>query len=237
MRPRPAFAPLPLLLVLLFCPSRTAAEGPVLVERVVAVVDEDPLLLSDVERVLGLRLVARQPEESDAALRRRVLDGLIEQRLRLHEIGRFGFEDAPLEEVDRQFAALRERFPDEAGFAAELARLGLDEDGVRQLLARQLAVLGYVEERLGPRVFVGVEEIRRHYDEVLRPELEAAGAAVPPLEEVREQIRAVLREGRLNEEIERWTAELRREADVVDLLDAPQRPLPPERFALPQRGD
>jgi len=36
---------------------------------------------------------------------------------------------------------------------------------------------------------------------------------------VREKIREVLREQRLNEEIERWTEELRREADIEDYFD------------------
>jgi peptidyl-prolyl cis-trans isomerase SurA len=198
-----------------------------LVDRVVAVVDEDPILLSDVERVIGLRLVGARPDESRPALERRVLDGLIEQRLRLHEIARFGFEEVPLEDVEKQFENLRSQFPDEASFRAELDRLGLDEAAVRQVLARQLSILAYVEERLGPRVFVGVDDIRHYYEETLTPELRKQGKPVPPLDDVREQIRAVLRESRLNDEIDRWTDELRKRADVVDLLDAPARPLPP----------
>ena len=209
-------------------PSKTT-----LVDRVVAVVDEDPILLSDLERAIGLGLVPRQPGEEDAALERRALDALIEQKLRLHEIARFGVEDAPLEEVDRQLERLRSRFADERAWQAELARLGLAEAEVRQILARQLSVLAYVEQRLGPRVYVGIEEIRKYYDEVLVPKLEAAGEPVPPVDEIRESIRAVLREERLDSEIDRWTAELRRQADVIDLLDAGGESLPPVGLVLP----
>ena len=67
---------------------------------------------------------------------------------------------------------------------------------------------------------------------MLAPRLRREGEPVPPIEEVREEIREVLRQERLNEELARWTAELRREADVRDHLDAPvdvtQRPLPPK---------
>lgn len=212
--------------------ANPTAEPPRLVDRVVAVVDEDPILLSDLERAIGLGLVRGEPSESVASLERRALDGLIEQRLRLHEIARFGFEDAPLAEVDRQLERVRSHFDDEARWRQELERLGLDEQRVRQILAHQLSVLTFVEERLGPRVFVGVEEIRRHYDEVLVPRLRAAGEPVPPIEEVREAIRALLKEELLNREIDRWTAELRRAADVVDLLDRPERPLPPVVLTL-----
>lgn len=230
-RRRPHSALLPF--VLAAAAFSAEAPAPRLVDRVVAVVDEDPILLSDIERVIGLRVVEAREGESPEALRRRVLDGLIEQRLRLHEIGRFGFEETPLDEVDRQVEAIAERFPDDAAWRAELARLGVEEADLRQIVARQLSVLAYVEERLGARVFVGVEEIRRYYDDELLPELERRGEPAPPIDQVREQIRAVLRERRLNEEIERWTEELRTGADVVDLLDAPERPLPPEVGAYP----
>lgn len=210
-------------------PIRSPAP-PTLVDRVVAVVDEDPILHSDIERVVRLGLLPAVVGESAAEERRRALDLTIEQKLRLHEIDRFGFEEAPLAAVDRQMEETRSRFASEGAFRAELARLGLDETSLRQLLARQLSVLAYVEERLGPRVFVSVDDIGRYYDEELLPELRRTGAReaeIPTLESVRESIRAVLRERRLNEEIDRWTADLRGKADVVDYLDQDHRALPP----------
>ena len=87
-------------------------------------------------------------------------------------------------------------------------------------------VLIYVEERLGARVFVGLEEIQEYYDNELVPRLEANNEPIPPVREVREPIRQVLKEELLNEEIERWTDELRRNADVVDYFDRERRELP-----------
>jgi hypothetical protein len=227
----------PVALVVLLVPLAVAsgrssrAEAPAgearLADRVVAIVDEEPILLSDLERAIALGYVETVPGEGEAALHRRALDALIEWRIRLHEIARFGFEQAPLDEVERQLERLRARHPSETAWRAELARLDLDEGEVRQLLARQLAVLAYVEQRLGPRVFVGADEIQSHYDEDLVPRLVAGGEPVPPIEEVREAIRGVLRERKLNAEIDRWTAELRRAADVVDLLEPEPHPLPP----------
>ena len=48
---------------------------------------------------------------------------------------------------------------------------------LRQLLTRQILVLAYVEERVGPRVFVGLEDIRRYYETVLAPEAGKSGQA------------------------------------------------------------
>jgi len=207
--------------------AAAAEVTPRLVDRILATVDGDPILLSDLERLLGLGIVRREEGESDAALERRALDRMIENRLRLHELDRFGYEQAPLEEIDRRYQRIRDRFPSEAEFRAELDRLGLDDTRLRLLVARQIAILAYVEERLGPRVFVGVEDIRKYFDEELKPALAALGKAAPPIETVREEIRAVLRERRLNEEIDRWTRDLRGKADIEDFLDQEAKPLPP----------
>jgi len=198
-----------------------------LVDRILAVVDEDPILDSDLDQAIGIGLMAPEEGESEIDYRRRVLDVLIDQKLRFHEIDLFGFSEIPVAEVDRQFDEIREQFDSDEAFAARLDEVGLDEQGMRQILARQLMVLIYVEERLGARVFVGLEEIQQYYNEVLVPELEESGQPVPPQQKVREEIRAVLREIRLNEEIDRWTEDLRQEADVVDYFDSPREELPP----------
>ncbi len=197
------------------------------VDRLLAVVDDDPILESQLDQMIGIGMVEQQDAEDEARFRRRILDGLIEEKLRFHEVDRFGFAEVPVDEVEEQFEAVRDRFPDAQSFQARLQELNLNELGLRQLLARQVMVLIYVEERLGARVFVGLEEIQAYYDAVLVPQLEASKEPIPPVREVREAIRQVLREELLNEEIERWTDELRRDADVVDYFDREQRNLPP----------
>ena len=198
-----------------------------LVDRLVAVVNDDPILLSDVRRVIGLEMVELLPGESRRQLERRVLDGLIDQRMRLHEIERHNFAPLPPAEIDRQVERIGSAFETPEDLARQLDRLGLDEDGLRQLVARQLKVLVYVEQRLGPRIFVRLEDINTYYDDVLVPEMADQGLEPPPLEEVRDQIRDLLREKQLNREIEAWTEELRLEADVADYFDRTETELPP----------
>ena len=215
-------------------PPAAVAAAPV--DRFLAVVDEDPILASDVDLVLGVGLVARLPGDDDRALRRRALDNLIEQRLRFHQVDRYGFTELPVEQVAARYAELVARFPSPEAFRARLAELGVGEEEVRQLVAHRLMVLTYVEERLGARVFVGLDEIKTYYDAVLTPELEKSGQAVPPIEQVREQIRSVLKERRLNDELQLWTEELRREADILDHFDSVRLELPPVRWQAPAAG-
>jgi len=196
-----------------------ALSVPELVDRIVAVVDEDPILASALDRAIGLGLVSQGADESDLVFRRRVLDQMLAERLRAHEVDRFGFTEISLAQVDRAVAALESRFADRRAFEGRLSEFGLTMDDVRQIVARQVMVLTYVDERLGPRVFVSLDDIREYYDSVLTPEMKSTGQSVPDLDRVREEIREVIREQRLNEEIERWTEELRREADIEDYFD------------------
>jgi len=133
----------------------------------------------------------------------------------------------PVEAIEAQVAAIRARFGSDEALRERLAEVGLDEEALRQLVARQLSVWIYFEEFLGPRIFVSLEDIRLYYEETLVPELERQGARVPPIETVREDIRELLKERRLNEAIEERTEELRREADVLTFFDDEPAGLPP----------
>ena len=208
-------ATLPLLCALLL-PATAAAEPAAVLDRILAVVDEDPILQSEVDQVIGLGLVEQEAEEVDEEYRRRILERLIDQRLRFHEIDRFGLRELPVDEVELQYAAFRDRLGGGNRFAERLAELGLDETALKQIVARQIMVMTYVEERLGARIFVGIDDITAYYDDVLAAEMKATGQPLPPIDDVREQVREVLKQQRLNRELDRWTEELRQKADVED---------------------
>ena len=199
------------------------------VDRVVAMVDRDPIFWSDLDRIIGLSLAEPGPGESRAELERRVLDALVEQKLRLHEIERLEFRPLSSSELERQLEAVRESFGGTESYERELLRLGMSEEGLRRLLTRQLRVLLYIEERLAPRIFIDQEEILNYYEQTLVPTLQAQGEPVPDVSRVQEAIETLLRELRLDEEIRRWTEELRLEAEIIDLFDRTSGQLPPVR--------
>jgi hypothetical protein len=165
------------------------------------------------------------------------LNFLIEQKLRFHEVDRYGFAELPIEVIDEELDRIRARFDSEEEFRERLAELSLAEQSLRQIVARQVMVWIYVEERLGARVFVGLDDVQRYYDEVFVPQLVEQRQTVPPLQEVREPIGVVLREQRMNEELERWTLELHQQADIEDFFDSRHASLPPVVFTVGGKSD
>jgi len=195
--------------------AKPAPGAPKLVDRVLAVVDEDPILQSDVDRAVKLGLQKPNPGEATEPFRRRVLNQLVEERLRSHEVDRFGFTEVPVETVEAEVAKIQKSFPDDRAFQKALAEVGLSLQGLRQRVTQQLLVLTYVDERLGPRVLIGSDEISKYYRTVLVPQMQKLGQPAPPPEEVRDQIREILKQQKLTAEMAKWTEELRNKADVV----------------------
>ena len=178
------------VLALAAVPSASAQPAQVgdTIERVLAVVDGHPLLLSDVsdlERVRGLG--------QDAAL-----EAAIDERLMFQEASRLAQTEVLKDEEERALAELVERKP--------ILREQVSEAGLRRLLRRQITILKYVEFRFRPQLRVSDEEVRAAY--------EADPQAGASWEAEKEKIRERLERRALDERIEAWVRELRSRAEV-----------------------
>ncbi len=186
---------LALVLAVALAPAPAASPAPPaageILERILAVVDERPLLLSDVRALSAVRGLAEG----------KALEAAIDERLMHVEAARLPQADVPAEEEDRARALLLETHP--------ALRDEVPEPDLRRLLRRQLAILKYVEFRFRPQVRVSDEEVRKAWEEE-----QAGRPAGPALEDEQEAIRERLERQALDERIEAWVKELRARADV-----------------------
>src|SRR5262245_51370243 len=158
------------------------------IERVVAVVDGRPLLLSDVGDLARLRGLAE-----DAAL-----EAAIDERLMYQEAARLTQTEVQGDEEERALAALLERKP---SLASEVG-----EPGLRRVLKRQITILKYVEFRFRPQLRVSDQQVRAAF--------ESDPSAGESFEAEKEKIRERLERRALDERVEAWVRELRGRADV-----------------------
>ncbi len=185
----------------------------VTVDRIAAVIDGQVLTVSEITQMVELRFFPRLGE-SEEDYRREVLDGLIAQALRYRDVERFGAQDISRDTIEARMVEIQRRFASQEDFDAALARTELTLDELRALAKRQLQVEAYIQERFAPLVFVTNEEIDDYYRGPWREQRRRSGLGVPPLAQVREEVRAALRLSRLQVEIDRWTSQLRARANV-----------------------
>jgi hypothetical protein len=198
MRSRRAAA----LVLALVAPA--AAQTPArieLVERIVAVVDERPLLLSDARALQAVRGLAEETAREAA----------IDERLMHVEASRLPQADVSLEEEDAALALLVQTRP--------ALRAEVPEPDLRRLLRRQMAILKYVEFRFRPQVRVNDEDVRKAWEDE-----QAGRPAGPAFEDEQEELRARLERRALDERIEAWVRELRQRADVRYVGGPPKAP-------------
>jgi hypothetical protein len=196
------------LLVLLATPVSA-----VTVDRIAATVDRQVLTVSEITQMIEIRFFTRTSTSEDD-FRRDVLDALIAQALRYRDVERFGAQDISADVIEARLVEIRNRFPAEADFLAAVARAELTLDEVRALVKRQLQVEAYIQERFAPLVFISNDEIDAYYRGPWTQQRRDRGLPVPALDSVREEIRTAVRASRLQDEIGKWTTQLRARADV-----------------------
>jgi hypothetical protein len=197
-----------ILLLLLALPA-----GAVTVDRIAAVVDRQVLTVSEIGQLVTIRFFPRTGQSEDD-YRREVLDALIAQALRFRDVERFGAQDIPADTIEARLLEIQRRFPSEAEFLAAVTRAELTLDEVRALVKRQLQVEAYIQERFAPLVFISNDDVAEYYRTAWSTQRRERGLAVPPLESVREEVRTAVRSSRLQEEIGKWTTQLRARANV-----------------------
>ncbi|MGZ6972032.1 MAG: hypothetical protein ACXVID_10240 [Thermoanaerobaculia bacterium] len=199
-------------------PAVTPSGPAVLVDRIAAVVGDEIVLESEIRKLVAVGFLERIPGETNAAYRDRVLDQRIVDVLRERQLRRSSVFDPKPEEVEARVAALEARLSKERGIpaAAALAAAGTTREELAAWVRRGLALESFVRERLAPGLKVTEADLRAYYDSTFREAAKKRGLAdVPPFEDVREEIREVVRELKLNAEIERWTGQLRSETHVL----------------------
>jgi hypothetical protein len=185
----------------------------VTVDRVAAVIDQQVLTVSEVTQMVDLRFFPRTSAKDDD-YRHDVLDGLIAQSLRYRDVERFGAQDISADTIEARLVEIQRRFQSEAEFSTALAKAELTLDELRALIKRQLQVEAYIQERFAPLVFITNDDIEAYYSGPWSTQRRERGLSVPPLAQVQDEVRQAVRSSRLQEEIDKWTAQLRARANV-----------------------
>jgi hypothetical protein len=179
------------------------------VDRVMAVVAGDLVLMSDVQAARELGLVDVPPPAAD--VNREVLSRLIDRALILAEVERFAPPEPDQAAVDKELAAVQARFPSPQAFADVLAHVGMEERHLRERLRQDLRMAAYINQRF-TSVPPTEEELGRYYREHTA-EFTRDGVLVP-FETVRGEVAAAVAARSRRTVVEEWLTGLRRRADI-----------------------
>jgi parvulin-like peptidyl-prolyl isomerase len=211
----------------------TQAPHTVTLDRVVAVVNNQAILASDVDE--EIRLAVLDPGRGGLgvlsrkrALQQLISRALIQQQIRQEDVQATGPSQdeiaARLAEMRKELpACVRQNCASDEGWKAFLDAHGLTPERVDTYLRYRMQILRFIEQRFRQGIRISPEEIESYYKDTLLPQY-AAGETTPALDKVAPRIEEILLQQQVNALFDDWLRNLRKQGDV-EILDPALEPL------------
>jgi hypothetical protein len=185
------------------------------IDRIVARVETDIILLSDVRQLSRYQTFLDGKPQSDAD----ILNRLIDQWIVRSEASVARFPQPSDEDVNRSIERLKRSFSSLEEFQARQQQTGITDDEIRRFVRAQLYLSNYLDTRFRPAIQIDENAIEDFYKSRVVPRAESRKQTPPTLENARDFIQEALVQRAINEQADRWLKESRTRVRVEIMLD------------------
>jgi hypothetical protein len=185
------------------------------IDRIVARVETDIILLSDVRQLSHYQAFLDGKAQSDAD----VLNRLIDQWIVRNEAGVARFPQPSEDDVNRSIERLKRSFSSPEEFESRQKQNGITDDEIRRFVRAQLYLSNYLDSRFRPSIQIDEKAVDDFYKTRVVPRAESRGQTPPTLENARDFIQEALVQRAINEQADRWLKESRTRVRVEIMLD------------------
>jgi len=204
------------MLVVLAAPG--VARGGEIIDRIIAVVNNTPVMLSDWDEIWRCEalLAGRAPESYSAAEQQDMFNRLVDQELLREQMRTYGMLEIAEAEVGKRLQEVRAQLADDSDtkWRATLQTAGVTEGELRYHLQRQMELERFVDSRFRAGIRVDDRAVTRYYYNEFLPELHKVGSKDVALDEVAGKIREILAQQQMEEQLTAWVQLLREQADI-----------------------
>ncbi|HEX4543926.1 MAG TPA: hypothetical protein VH114_12215 [Candidatus Acidoferrum sp.] len=189
--------------------------GQEIVDRIVARVENDVILWSDIRALSRYQEFLDGKPETDA----QILDRLIDQWIVRTEAGVSRSPQPSEADIDRSLSRLRDSFHPEQEYDARKKLAGLSDQEIRAMAAAQLYLSNYLDSRFRPAVQIDPKAIEDFYQKAVVQRAKERGQEPPTLEASRDYIQEALVQTGIDEQAEKWLKESRLRLHIEKLLE------------------
>ncbi|QNI33620.1 peptidylprolyl isomerase [Alloacidobacterium dinghuense] len=208
--------------------AQPASQTPIILDRVIAIVNGDVLLESDVReemRVAVLQPLSVPPGQNTEvnAAQRLIRRALILEQMRAQQQIDYRVSD---DEVKKSLAELRAQIPicrqihcsTEEGWNEFLKSNGITEQEAEERWRQRLEILKFINIRFGTGIRISRQDIQKYYQATVVPAFEKMKEKPPTLESVTPRIQEILLQQQVNSLLRDWLQSLRQQGSV-QILD------------------
>ena len=192
------------LLFTVYCFSQT-------VDRIVAVVNEQVITLTDLRIVEAFGLYDEEFKEKSGGLHPLILERLIDQKLVIALSG----EDIFVEnmELDSFQAGIIEKLGNDH-VRRRLEEFGLEWADLRDYILEKIVYQKIISRKFGQRNIVSLKEIEDYYQQSYVPSQREKGMEPQPMVELLDEIESLIIQEKIKTQINDWIKNLRKKADI-----------------------
>lgn len=209
-------------------PAAAPTAPPALLDRVIAVINGDVLLESDLEEEMHYATLQPYTVPPGQNNRTRALQRLINRTLILQQIREMNMQNLqPAESaIMQRIAEMRKQIPacihyqcqTETGWQAFLRDNHFTSEQVADYWKQRLEILSFIEQRFRSGIQIPQEDIQKYYQENLVPQFTKVNARPPALNSISSRIEEILLQQKVNELLQDWLRSLRQRGGV-EILD------------------
>jgi hypothetical protein len=232
--PRPSIAPTDAPPTPIHQPNlpRMPLEPGTELDRVVAIVNSDLILDSDVDQERRFAALLPYGEAGGAYSRDEAIERLVNRDLILQQIKLQPGYDVSEAAAAQDLDSLRKSIPackqfhceTTAGWDRFLATEGFTEASLTHLWQQRMEVLAFIEQRFRMGIKITPAQIQSYYNTDLRKQYAAQHATPPPLRTISSRIREVLLQQQVSSLLDDWLKSLRAQGSVVVLHPGEEAP-------------
>jgi hypothetical protein len=209
-------------------PAEPGAE----VDRVVAIINGDLILDSDVDQERRFAALLPYGEAAGAYNRDAAIERLINRDLILQQVKLQPQDPITTADATKDLDSLRKALPTckeyhcetKQGWDRFLATQGFTEASLTELWRQRMVVLAFIEQRFRMGIKITPQEIQTYYDQTLLPQYAAQHAPPPPLAALSSRIQEILLQQHVSNLLTDWLQSLRAEGSVVLLHPGEEAP-------------
>jgi len=199
---------------------------PIVLDSVVAIINGDVLLQSDVEqerRFESLQLLPATENTEVRAAEHLITRTLILQQMKAQNQTPPNITSA---DTDKFIAELKKQLPGcvaahcqtDAGWASYLQERGMAPADVAMRWRQRLVILDYLNQRFRTGIRIPTDQVQAYYDKTLVPQFAAKHEKPPAVKALRPRIEEILLQEQVTKQIDDWEATLRQEGSVQILV-------------------
>lgn len=213
------------VLVAIFATAGSVARAQQVVDRIIARIQDDVLLQSDLRELGEFQQLQGTKVEPEGAR----LDELIDQWVIEHEGQAAQFSQPSDADVNASLEQLKKNLGGEDAFQKRLKESGLSAASARRILARILFYSRYLDYKFRTAAQIDSAAEEKYYNTEFADQLKARGEKLPPLDSVRAEIHELLAQQDISKRAAEWLTESRSRLKV-EMVPATGAAQPPKQL-------